>query len=79
MLRSKAAAVLNPASDCKSSLILGIGKAFRLMCLFSSQKSVQTRTSPVFLGRINVLYGNPIHYLSFSLRHRYDRVCRSPF
>jgi hypothetical protein len=54
MLRSRAVAVLNPASDCNSSLILGIGNAFRLMCLFSSQKSVQTRTSPVFLGGINV-------------------------
>jgi hypothetical protein len=74
MLRSRALAVLNPASDCKSSLILGIGKAFCLMCLFSSQKSVQTPMSPVFLGQINVLYGNPIHYLSFLLGHRYDIV-----
>jgi hypothetical protein len=39
MLRSRAVAVLNPASDCDSSLILGIGNAFRFMCLFSSRKS----------------------------------------
>ena len=49
-----AVACVKPSSFNNGSLILGEGNTSRSMHLFSSLKSVRTRTSPVFLGSMKV-------------------------
>jgi hypothetical protein len=54
MLRSIAVAYFNPLNFLNRSLIFGSGNGLLFICAFNLLKSVNIRTSPVFLARIKV-------------------------